>query len=451
VPSSVDEIAARALDVPRPASLWRNRDFTTFWVGETLSLLGAQVTALALPLTAIEAFNASDQLVGVLRFVELAPYIGLALLFGVWADRLSRRKVMLWTNIVRMALVTAVPVLHWLGVLTMPILLVIACAVGIASVLFDVSWMPLVPALVRDHRHQVQANARVGVSQSVADIAGPGLAGVLIVVLSAPVALIVDAASYVASVLSLSLIRAGEAPRPASAERHLLRELREGLNWVFGKPVLRWLALVGFCCNFSMMSVWTMFLLYATRGLHLRSFTIGAIFAAASVGGLIGAATSARIMARFPIGKTYFVAQTGLLLGPALIVLAAGPEPVLVAMLMLSFFVTDLGLGVVNVIIVSLRQTATPQSIMSRMTACFRMLMFGGGALGALTGGFLAGAIGPRSALIVAAVASAGVIIALLYSPVSRLRELPPAAVEAPSVPTDGHWEVSPGQAGAAT
>lgn len=422
-------------DAPQPPSLWHHRDFMRFWTGESLSLLGTQVTALALPLMAIDAFDASDQLVGVLRFLELVPYIGLALLFGVWVDRVSRLKVMLWTNVVRMVLVAAVPLMYWAGVLNMPILLLIAFAVGVASVLFDVSWMPFVPTLVKDPRHHVEANAKMGISQSVSDVAGPGIAGVLIAVLSAPVVLIVDAFSYLASVWSLLLIRTRE-PRPApSAKRHLLRELRDGLDWVFRNPILRWLAIVGFCCNFSMNAVWIMFLLYSRRDLDLSPSTIGVILAAGSVGGVIGAMSSTRIIKRFPLGPAYFVAQTGLLLGPVIIVLAAGPQPVLVALLIVAFFTTALGLGVANVIIVSVRQTVTPHSMMSRMTACFRTLLFGGGALGGLTAGLLAGAIGAKQALVVAAIASAAVVLALVRSPVSRLRELPPAAAEPQPIP----------------
>src|SRR4029077_4406911 len=130
--------------------------------------------------------------VGVLRFAQLAPYIGLALLFGVWADRHRRRPIMLWTNVVRMVLIGLVPVLHLAGWLTMPVLLVIACAVGIASVMFDVSWMPYVPSIA-DPDAYVEANARMAFSTSASTVAGPGLAGALVAVLTAPVTLVVDA------------------------------------------------------------------------------------------------------------------------------------------------------------------------------------------------------------------------------------------------------------------
>ncbi|MFD7631694.1 MFS transporter [Streptomyces sp. NPDC059851] len=419
-------------DRPR-GSLWRNGDFMKFWFGETVSLLGTQVTNLALPLTAISAFGATDEQVGLLRFLQLVPYLGLALLIGVWTDRVRRRPVMIGANAVRLVLIGSVPLLYWWDLLDLTVLLVIACAVGVASVVFDVSWMSYVPTVVRTPEHYVEASAKMGTSSSAADVAGPGLAGVLVSALTAPVALVVDACSYAASVLSLLLIRTRE-PRPEpAAERHLLRELRDGLGWVMGNRVLRALALVGFCCNFSMITTWTMFLLYGTNDLRLDSSTLGALLATASVGGLIGSLVSRRVIARFPLGRVYLVAQSALLLGPTLIVLAGGPKPLMLAMFVLSFFTTYLGLGVAGVIIVSLRQTLTPQSMMGRMTAAFRTLLFGGGALGGLAAGLLAGRLGAHGALVVAAAASAAVVLGLLVSPVSRLKALPEAPAEAPA------------------
>ncbi|MFI9363192.1 MFS transporter [Kitasatospora sp. NPDC053057] len=412
---------------PARQSLWHNHDFLRFWAGETVSLLGTQVTNLALPLTAIGAFGATDEQVGLLRFLQLVPYLGLALVIGVWADRHRRRPVMLGANLVRLVLLALVPLLYWWHALDLPVLMVIACTVGIASVVFDVSWMSYVPVLVRSPEHYVEASARMSTSSSAADVAGPGLGGVLVSAVSAPVAVLVDACSYLVSVLSLLSIRTTEpAPEPA-AERHLWRELKDGMGWVTRNPVLRSLALIGFCCNFSMITVWTMFLLYGHHDLHLGDGTIGAVFSTASVGGLIGALVARRVIARFPLGRVYLVAQSVLLLGPGLIPAAAGPRPVMIGMFVLSFFSTYLGLGVAGVIIVSLRQAVTPQSMMGRMTAAFRTLLFGGGSLGGLAAGLLTGQLGARGALTVAAVGSAAVVVGLLVSPVSRLRALPAA------------------------
>lgn len=411
-----------------PASLWHNRDFLKFWFGESISLLGTQVTTLALPLTAINAFGATDEQVGLLRFLQLVPYLGLAVLFGVWVDRARRRPIMLAANLARMLLLALVPALYWTGALSMAPLMIIACAVGVASVLFDVSWMSYVPTLVRGPRHYVEASAKMGISSSAADIAGPGLAGALISAVTAPVAIVVNAVSYLVSLVMLLLIRTREPQPPAAERRHLRTELRDGLRWVIGSRILRWLAGIGFCCNFSMITVWTMFLLYGTRDLQLSSTILGGVFATASVGGLLGAVISRKVIQRFPIGRVYLVAQSALLLGPTLIVVAAGPRPLAVGLCALSFFTTYLGLGVAGVVIVSLRQAVTPQSMMGRMTAVFRTLLFGGGALGGLTAGLLTGAIGAKAALAVAATASAAVVIVLVASPVRRLRAFPAAA-----------------------
>ncbi|HJD82341.1 MFS transporter [Kitasatospora aureofaciens] len=421
------QVSAPPSTEPVRQSLWHNHDFLRFWVGETVSLLGTQVTNLALPLTAIGAFGATDEQVGLLRFLQLVPYLGLALVIGVWADRHRRRPVMLGANLVRLVLLALVPLLYWWHALDLPVLMVIACTVGIASVVFDVSWMSYVPVLVKSPEHYVEASARMGTASSAADVAGPGLGGVLVSAVGAPVAVLVDACSYAVSLLSLLSIRTTEpAPAPA-AERRLWRELKDGMGWVMRDRVLRSLALIGFCCNFSMITVWTMFLLYGHHDLRLGDGTIGAVFSTASVGGLIGALVARRVIARFPLGRVYLVGQSALLLGPGLIPAAAGPRPVMIGMFVLSFFTTYLGLGVAGVIIVSLRQAVTPQSMMGRMTAAFRTLLFGGGSLGGLAAGLLTGRLGARGALVVAAVGSAAVVVGLLVSPVSRLRALPAA------------------------
>ncbi|WP_211256559.1 MFS transporter [Actinoalloteichus caeruleus] len=429
---SVTDIDPAEAPRAKPRSLWHNRDFLKFWVGETISLLGTQVTILALPLTAIHSLNATDSEVGVLRFVQLAPYLALALLLGIWIDRVRRWRVMLWSNLARMALIALIPLLYLTDLLTVPALLVIACLIGVASVLFDLSWMSYVPTLVKSPKHYVEASSKMGISSSTADVAGPGIAGVVVAWLTAPIALLAQTGTYLLSVVSLMLIRTREPKPEVTTERRASRELKEGLAWVFGKPLLRWLAIIGFCCNFSMITTWTMFLLYGTRTVGLDSTTLGLIFGTASIGGLIGAVVSRRVVGRFPVGPTYFVAQTGLLLGPLLIVLASGPQPVMIGMFIASFFTTYFGLGIANVIIVALRQTLTPQSMMGRMTACFRTLLFGGGALGGLCAGLLADAIGARNALVVAAVGSAAVVVGLILSPVSRLRKMPDAVTETP-------------------
>ncbi|MEV7025643.1 MFS transporter [Kitasatospora sp. NPDC093558] len=419
----------RPAEQPATARLWHNRDFLTFWSGETLSLLGSQVTTLALPLTAVIAFDATPEQVGLLRFLQLVPYLGLALVFGVLVDRMRRRRVMLVANGARMVLVGLVPLLAATHHLNLPVLLTLACAIGVFSVLFDVSWMSFVPTLVKDPKHYVEANQKLGVTSSTADVAGPGLAGLLIGALTAPVALVADAFSYLVSLLTLLWIRTPEPrPEPPAAGRHLGRELIEGLRWVFGDRILRPLALVGPFCNFSMISVWTVFVLYAVRDQGMTPTWIGVVFSASSVGGLVGAAVSGRVIKRFRLGLVYAVSMAAIFASPLLVAFADGPRPVRMALFVGSFFVGYLGLGVAGVVMVSLRQTLTPQPLMGRMNAAFRTLLFGGGSLGGLLGGVIGGALGLRQGLVAIAVGSALMLVPLALSPVSRLRELPPPA-----------------------
>lgn len=410
----------------RPTSLWGNHDFLKFWSGETLSLFGTQITTLAIPLTAVLVFKATPAQVGLLRFLQLVPYLGLAMLFGVWVDRARRKRVMMVANGARMALIAAIPILSAAHLLTLTLLLAIACAVGVFSVLFDVSWMAFVPTLVKEPKQYVEANQKLGVTSSSADVAGPGVAGAVISALSAPTALAADAFSYLFSLATLLWIRTPE-PKVSAArtDRRLRAELAEGLRFVFGDRVLRPLALIAPFCNFVMVSVWTMFLLYASRGVGLSSAQIGVVFAASSVGGLVGATISRRLIQRFRLGVVYAVSMATIFFAPLLIPLASGSRPVLLATFIASFFLAYLGLGVANVVVISLRQASTPPELMGRMNAAFRMMLFGGGSLGGLAGGFISGAVGLRSGLVAVAAGSAVMVLPVILSPVSRLLAMP--------------------------
>lgn len=409
-----------------PETLWRNIDFLKFWSGEALSLFGTQITTLALPLTAVMIFKASPLQVGLLRFLQLSPYLFLALVFGVWVDRSRRKPIMLLANAGRMLLIGLVPLLAHFGRLSITGLLVIACMVGIFSVLFDVSWMSFVPTLVKDSRHYAEANQKMGVTQSASDVAGPGAAGMLIGWLGPPTAMVVDVASYLASLATLLWIRNAEpAPPPTPGRRHAGRELADGVRWVFGSRTLRPFALLAPFTNFSLTCVSTLFLLYAVRDKGLTAATVGLIFSVAAVGALAGAFASKAIMRRYRFGLIYGVALAGIYAGPLLLPIAGGSRPALIGIFMLSLVLSYLGGGLSNVMQITLRQTCTPPVLMGRMNAAFRTLLFGGGALGGLCAGFVGGAIGLRAGLTLVAVCSALMLVPIAMSPVVRLRVIP--------------------------
>ena len=202
------------------------------------------------------------------------------------------------------------------------------------------------------------------------------------------------------------------------------------MRWVFGDRILRPLALVAPFTNFSLICVWTLFLLYGVRDKGLSAATVGLIFSASSVGALVGALISRALIRRFRIGVLYGLSLSGIFAGPLLIPLAGGSRPMLIGMFILSFLISYFGLGIAGVVMISLRQTCTPQSLMGRMNAAFRTLLFGGGALGGLAGGLIGGAMGLRAGLTLVALCSAGMLVPIALSPVVRLAELPPPAVD---------------------
>jgi MFS family permease len=419
-----------------PRSLWHNTDFLKFWSGEGLSLFGTQVTTLALPLTALLVFKASPFQVGLLRFLQYVPYLFLAMLFGVWVDRSRRKRIMLLANSARLVLIALVPLLWHYHQLTMAGLLVIACVVGIFSVLFDVSWMSFVPTLVKDPEQYVEANQKMAVTQSTSDVTGPGVAGVLIGWLGAPTALVVDAVSYLASIASLLWIRTAEPPPPPAADRrHVGRELVDGLRWVFANPILRPLALLAPFTNFSLTCVQTLFLLYGVRDKGLHPATVGLIFSVSAVGALLGALVSKRLMRRHRWGVLYGLALGGLYAAPLLLPFAGGSRPVLIGLFMLSLVISYFGSGLSNVMQITLRQTCTPQSLMGRMNAAFRTLLFGGGSLGGLCAGLIGGALGLRDGLILVVIASAGMLVPIALSPIVRLRAIPAPVTDPAAAP----------------
>jgi MFS family permease len=418
--------ACAVAERPADTTLWRNGDFVKFWYGESISLVGGQITALALPLTAVTVLGVGPGALGLLRFLEMIPFLLFGLLFGVWADRARRRPLMLASNLVRLVLVAAVPILWATGNLDLWLLYVVAFGVGSATVLFDVGWMSYVPALVRDPRQLVDANSKLGASAAGAEAAGPGIAGVLVSALTAPVALVVDACSYVVSLISLLLIRRPEPRPPRREHRRLLADLREGMGWVFRDPLLRAVGVVAAMCNFFTTATQTMFILYAIDDRGVSAGTLGLILSAGAVGGLLGALLAGRVIGHFPLGRVYAGSIAVAFCAPTLIPAAGGSHTLMVGMWIAAFFFTWAGVSVVNVVIISLRQTVTPAPLLGRMNAAMRTLMIGMAAVGAPVAGLLAGVIGVQGALWASAAGSLALVAAVWRSPVRRLRQMPP-------------------------
>jgi len=259
--------------------LWREPDFLKLWAGETVSLLGTQVSSLAVPLIAIGLLDVGASQLGLLRTAEFLPFIVLTLLAGTWVDRRRRRPLMVAANLLRAALLLVVPLLAWADRLELWHLYGVVAVMGVGAVVFDLAYLAYLPSLVR-REHLVEGNSKLAVSASVAEVGGPGLAGLLVQALTAPVALLVDAVSYLASAVSLLAIR-GREPEPAPTGRgglrHLRGEIAEGLRVVLANRYLRAIAGEAFTYNLFVQFAETLFLLYAVRQLGYKPGAVGLI------------------------------------------------------------------------------------------------------------------------------------------------------------------------------
>lgn len=409
----------------RATTLWRNRDFLRFWCGESISVAGTEVTQLALPLTAVALFGVGAQELGLLQMLQLIPFLVLALPFGLFADRHRRRPIMIWANVARAVGIGLIPLLAALHQLHLPIIYLVAFAVGVATVLFDLCFMAYVPTVVKDKSLLVEANSKIGTTFVTAKMVGPGVAGVLIQLVTAPIALLVDAVSYAVSVVMLRSIRTVEdKPTAPTGRRRIVAELFEGLRLVLVNPYLRTVTLIGGSLNFLHTFVGTVFLVYAINELRLGAGLIGLILSVGSAGAVLGTASVRQLIRRVPLGRVYTLAMVFSFGGHVLIPAANGSRHAVIGMLMAGLFLTFAAGGVSNVIAISLRQVLTPHHVMARMTAGARMLLYGAAAFGGPVGGFLAGWVGLRGALWLAALLSAVVVLPVLASPLRRMKGL---------------------------
>lgn len=422
-------------------SAWRRPAFLLFWSGETVSLFGTQVTLLALPLTAVLTLGASATQLGLVRFAEAFPYILFTLMFGAWVDRRRRRPVMILAHTARALLLGLVPLLAILHLLDLSLLGAIAFGVGVFTVLFDVTWLAYVPTLVAADE-LVDANGKVATSASAAEVAGPGLGGLLVQALSAPLALLADAFSFVVAMLTLLAIRDPE-PAPAiqqETRRSLPGEIRVGLSAVWDNEYLRAIMVMSGLWNLLNGIANTVFLLYAVRGLHLGAGALGAIYAVGAIGGLIGSAISTRLgrVGRFGpvLGVAFTFGCAPWLLLPAV----SGASALEIAAFILAFFLVQVGLGLWGVLTISFRQAITPNYLLGRVNASMRFTSYGLGALGLLLSGLLASLFGMRETLWLAAAGFLAILlVTLLATPLPRIRTIPtaPAPPDASSAEAD--------------
>ncbi len=420
--------AAAGAPAPREpgGSVLANTDFVKLWAGETVSLLGTQITQLAMPLVAVLTLRATVFEVGVLNALRLVPVLLVSLLAGVWLDRRRRRPVLIACALGNAVLIGLVPLASVAGLLSIGLLYLVTALVGLLNMTFDIGALSYVPNLV-DGRHLTAANSRLQASEAIAGIAGPGLAGLLIGLVTAPITLSADAISYLFSAAGLLLISKPEpAPEVPREQASIGRSIAEGLRTVYGSRVLRSLLTQSAALNLTFGAVLPVFLVYAIRDLHLSPLELGIVMAAAAAGGLTGTIVIRPLRAALGLGRSMLLATFGLSLPLLLLMVPASASAASVALLIVAQFLYGGSATMFNVIAITLRQVVTPRRLLARMNASYRMMLFGAPVFGAFVGGLLGTTLGLRLALVVSLISMTSPLLWIFFSPVFRLREMPP-------------------------
>ena len=398
--------------------LWRNTDFVRLWLAQAISLLGSAVSFLALPLIAVSLLEATPVQMGILAAVNTLPALLLGLFAGVWVDRRRRRPILIAANIGQAVLLMVISAAAGLDALRIEYLYVLAFGLAACSLFFDVADRSLLPALIgRDQL--VEGNSKLEMSRSAVAIVGPGLAGGLIQLVTAPLALLFDAVSFLASALCIASIGVSEtiASIP-QGQQSMWRAINLGLRLVRDNRGLR--ALTGALATSALFTSMldAVLLLYLTRELRLQPGLIGLVFGCGSVGFLVGTLLQERATRRFGLRATLIVGLLLTAFGDLLIPTVTGATARVLVILVL--FVAQFGYGVgrttFNISQVSLRQLITPDHMQGRMNATTRFVRAGCIALGGLLGGLLGATIGLQGALVVAAMGEA-LSIAWLLAP----------------------------------
>jgi MFS family permease len=380
---------------------------------------------LALPLVAALALDASALQMGVLAGLVKLPALVVGLFAGVLVDRWRRRWVLIVADLGRALLLGLVPVAWAFDLLRIELLFAVTLLTGTLSVFYVVAYRSYLPALVL-REQLVEGNSKLEISRSAAEIGGPGLAGVLVQVIGAPLAVIADAFSFLASAALIGSIRSAERNNePVDRRAGLLGEAVEGLRLVLGDQLLRSIAGATATATIFSSMLEAVFILYLTRTLDLRPVTIGVVFAAGSVGFLAGALLPERLTRRFGLGPVLAGSLALLGLGDLLIPLAAGPRMLVIGLLILAQFILGIGLTVFSVNQVSLRQAVTPERLQGRMNATMLVLISGATPLAALFGGVVGELLGLRTTLMLAAIGELTAVGWIAFSSVGHLRTHP--------------------------
>lgn len=415
---------------PLRHAIWRNRDFRLLWVGHTVSMFGSQITTLALPLTAALLLHATPQQMALLQALGYAPATLLGLFAGVWVDRLRRRPIMIAMDLARAGILVTLPLAAALGVLRMEVVYVLAVTLAGLGVFYGLADSALLPRLLgRDDL--VRGWSALGASTSVARIAGPGIAGVLVQALSAPVAVLIDASTFIFSALMAVRIRTLESdpPRPRGRS-NVWGEIGEGVQVVWSNAYLRIFQLTTVTFDVFWNALYAVYILYVTRTLALPPSAVGLIFGIGSVGALVGAVVTVRVTHYLGLGRTLILMQCILGLGSLLIALAMWLPALALPLLIGAEVIQSLVATIFGISRESVTQAVTPDRLRGRVGASIQCVGLGVATTGTLLGGWLGEHIGIPATLLIGVSGGMLSFLWLLHPRIRMLQNVPNAAAE---------------------
>lgn len=406
--------------------LWTDRTFLAVWSASTISIFGSLITRTALPFAAILVLNAGPLEISAIRSAELIAALIVGLFAGAWVDRLRRRPIMIWSDLGRAVLLASIPIAFVFHVMGMPQLVVVAFAAAILSTFFDVADRSYLPSIVAPRR-LIAANSALSASASVAEFTSFGIGGFLIKIFSAPIAILIDAVSFVVSAILLATIRRKEpAPKLVADREPVLREIRDGMRIVVHSPVLRALALAHGGTHILWGIFGTSYLLFATYDLDLDPAAIGVIAGVGGFGSLIGSLAAPIMVRRFGIGRSILMGMVGFTIGNALIPLAPAHAALLgAAFLIGQQLVGDSFATVYEIVEVSLTQASVGERVMGRVNATISTFTTLLTLVGAVGGGIIAEVFGLRAAFAVGLLGAVAAILVVWFSPVRHIRDAP--------------------------
>jgi len=409
-------------------ALWRNADFNMFWAGGSISVLGSEVTLLALPLTAIITLHAGATQLGYMAGASTVSTLVLSLFAGAFADRFRRKPIMICTDIGRALALGSIPALAYAGLLSLPLLYIVALIAGALGTIFGVARYAYVPTLL-DETQLMAGNSRLSASASAGSVIGASAAGALVSVFRPAYVILGDALSFVVSAVCLAMIRKPEPkPKRASADERqnavsVMSEIGQGVKITFTNRFCRPLALNSIGANLGAMIILTLFILYARKDLHISTLWIGVIYACGGVGGVIGGALTNMIVRRIGFGRATMASMLcyrALCLTP----LARGPKWFEIGALSVIWLFTVIGVVMSNVCQGTLTQYVIPNGLLGRQGSASNFVGLGILPVAALAAGYLGAHLGLHSAIAVGAAILPLPLLWVIFSPIPRLRRL---------------------------